>query len=189
MSQQDRTRNDIKRAFLEVLSEKRMSGTTISEVARRAGVSRSTFYAHYGNVAALYEDIVSDMARDIAPLGGEPGCKSCLEVASDGRVPFCELIANPGRYAPVMREGRFLETLLSDRGLISRSSLISELMDSGLDFHQAYAILVFQMSGCYAAKKVLGSSERDWPRIKDAVDSFVASGLEGVSEGLAPQVP
>ncbi len=182
MGRSERTRTDIKRAFLEVLADKRLDGVTISEVARRADVSRSTFYVHYGNVTAVYEDLVSEIAAQLAPIGAASGCEGCSsDDGSEGNelMPFCEMLGNPGKYAPVIRERQFLETLLSDRALIARSDLIRNLMEGGMDFQQAYSIFVFQMSGCFSAKRILGSSERDWPKVRQTVDRFISSGVTG----------
>ena len=40
----------IRQALLRLLVGKRIEDVSMSELAREAGVSRSTLYAHYGNV-------------------------------------------------------------------------------------------------------------------------------------------
>ena len=48
----------IRQALLRLLVGKRIENVSMSELAREAGVSRSTLYAHYGNVQDVYAALV-----------------------------------------------------------------------------------------------------------------------------------
>lgn len=53
-----RTRNAIRTAFTDLLSETSYSKITITALAKQADVDRKTFYTHYASVDALLEDVV-----------------------------------------------------------------------------------------------------------------------------------
>lgn len=53
-----RTRQLIEDAFLEVLGEKTLHALTVRDITRRAGINRSTFYAHFFDKYALFSHIV-----------------------------------------------------------------------------------------------------------------------------------
>lgn len=56
-----RTRAAIKEAFLNLLNTKTISKITIMEISELANIGRGTFYLHYQDIYALYEEIESEM--------------------------------------------------------------------------------------------------------------------------------
>lgn len=55
-----KTREAIRQAFLEIVSEKGLMGASVQEVTERANISRGTFYAHYADKYALVDSIVRE---------------------------------------------------------------------------------------------------------------------------------
>ena len=55
-------------AFFLLLKEKDMDKITVSDIIKRAGVVRSTFYNHYENVPALVSAIEDKTIQDIFSL-------------------------------------------------------------------------------------------------------------------------
>ena len=57
-----KTKKEIKKAFIALLSEKKFSDITIQDIADRAEISRSTFYDHYTDkyvlIESLYREII-----------------------------------------------------------------------------------------------------------------------------------
>lgn len=66
------TESLIRQAFTALLVEKPIQHITVKELCQRAGVNRSTFYAHYVDIydllAKLEEDMVEDFQRALDPL-------------------------------------------------------------------------------------------------------------------------
>lgn len=56
-----RTKKAIKNAHLSLMEEKDISDITISELTRKAGINRRTFYTHYRSVSEIIDEIESDM--------------------------------------------------------------------------------------------------------------------------------
>src|SRR5882757_5593045 len=56
----------ILRAAIEVLSSAGFAGVTISAVARVAGVSRPTVYAHYGDRESLVSAVLGSVTTEVA---------------------------------------------------------------------------------------------------------------------------
>lgn len=52
-----RTKALLKQGLFSVLKERPMSEVTVTELCRRAGINRNTFYAHYQNPQALLEEV------------------------------------------------------------------------------------------------------------------------------------
>jgi AcrR family transcriptional regulator len=70
-----RTRNNIARAVIRIGRERGVDSLTVGELAREAGISRSTFYAHFGSLehylsrsfAAMVEGMAAQGAREAGP--------------------------------------------------------------------------------------------------------------------------
>lgn len=61
-----KTRTSIKNAFMELVQTLEISRISVSELAAKAFVNRSTFYLHYTDVQAVATDIESEIAQRIA---------------------------------------------------------------------------------------------------------------------------
>ncbi|WP_018754943.1 TetR/AcrR family transcriptional regulator [Paenibacillus terrigena] len=66
-----RTRELLRRGFIEVIREKGFDSMNIQDIADRANVNRGTFYLHYNDKYMLLDEIVRDtfkkMLRDAVP--------------------------------------------------------------------------------------------------------------------------
>lgn len=61
-----RSREMIRRAFLELLAEKELDKITVTEISRRADLNRRTFYAHYSDVQAVMEEMEQEASKHIS---------------------------------------------------------------------------------------------------------------------------
>lgn len=52
--------NSIKDAFLQLLLKKDYMQITITDLCKYAGVSRGTFYTHFGNIGQVVEEVFSE---------------------------------------------------------------------------------------------------------------------------------
>lgn len=55
-----KTRASIKRVFLELIKKKPAEKITVTEIAEKAMINKGTFYLHYQDVYALYEETLHD---------------------------------------------------------------------------------------------------------------------------------
>lgn len=58
-----RSRQMIRRAFLELLGEKPCEKITATDVIQRADINRSTFYAHYPDVRGIMDEIMTEITQ------------------------------------------------------------------------------------------------------------------------------
>lgn len=61
-----KTKNAIKKAFMELMYQKDINKITVSDIAERALINRSTFYLHYSDVLAVWNEIEDEIADKIA---------------------------------------------------------------------------------------------------------------------------
>ena len=70
-----KTRNSIKTAFMQLTMEREKEKITVSDIADKAVINRSTFYLHYKDVMAVVNDIEKEIAAKIS---------SCIESFDTG---------------------------------------------------------------------------------------------------------
>lgn len=58
-----RTRELLTTAFADLVSERGFAAVTVQDVAERAGINRATFYAHYDDKFALFDQMVRSVFR------------------------------------------------------------------------------------------------------------------------------
>ncbi len=66
-----RTKAAIRQAFLTLLNTKTISKITILEITELANIGRGTFYLHYQDIYALYEEIEQEMLKRMDQLYDE----------------------------------------------------------------------------------------------------------------------
>ena len=58
----------MQKALLFLLEKKDIEFITVTEVTKKAGVNRSTFYLHYDNIYELLEETIEQLNRQFAHL-------------------------------------------------------------------------------------------------------------------------
>ena len=172
----------IKDGFLRVLGHRHLDAITVTEVVSEAAVSRSTFYLRFGNLANVYEALVAEMLTEMSPIEIQIDCDNCRGTASkEGKLPFCEIVRRESRYTPLVKEDRFLSTVIHLIDPKHAGSMVHAAMSKGLTSGQANALHIFQMSGCFAASTLSGIPDDEWPETKRLIDRFICSGLEAIT--------
>lgn len=113
-----RTRRLVSAAMMELLTEKRYSAITVQDLLDRAGIGRSTFYAHYFDkedvLASVVEQMLASFSQRLSQH--EPG---------QGIIPSLELFRHAWEHRAffqAMARGHAGERLLeTGRALLSRN--------------------------------------------------------------------
>lgn len=93
-------------AFFLVLKEKEIDKITVTDVIKRAGVVRSTFYNHYENIPALVTAIEDKTIRDIFSLMETFHPKSDRELCRSYFLTICEYTVTNPFLASILRSPR-----------------------------------------------------------------------------------
>lgn len=63
-----KTRNSIKQAYMQLMLDHEMNELTISDIAEKAAINRSTFYLHYTSLNDVMNDIENELAEKIQTI-------------------------------------------------------------------------------------------------------------------------
>ena len=169
-----KTDSAIKEALLHLLESKKLSDVTVSELARAAGVSRSTFYQHYGNPADVYDALVAQFAGQVSPMVEQIACSNSPRPA---KKPFCALVRSGGALAPIVNDDRFLPSFLAKQSTAREHDMHSILVHAGYSEKEAAALCAFQLSGCFSAAQRTTASAEEWDDVRAVIDRFILGGL------------
>ena len=88
-----RTRRLIEHTFTQLLEEKGFSAITVQDITTHAEINRATFYAHYPDKFALFQNILQQMFRDELDRRTLKTCTYSLVNLHALMVTVCEFIA------------------------------------------------------------------------------------------------
>ena len=156
-----RSQEAIKKAFVELMSEKSFDHITIQNIADRANVNRRTIYLHYMDKYDLLDKLIEEHIKklreicettsDIDILNGSPGW---FEYFKRHYSFFSAMIASKG--SPFFRS-RFLELVVED---LKNGYHITEGKNRGLS---ADVILQFFGTACVGAVEWWFKNEMPYP--------------------------
>lgn len=178
------TEAKIKQSLLEMLSEMRISQVSVSALCARAGITRATFYQHYGNMNDVLEEIIADVVANIGdvPIGM---CAACSDMGSPERIrmwegiPFCHLLASGNPYRVLLEDGSVAEKVIEkmvDVGLDDSMHWLKTLYpNTSITRQQLRYYNIFRISGCLAAAKAALRNGYDWSLMQPTLDAAIAS--------------
>jgi AcrR family transcriptional regulator len=114
-----RTRDTLGDALVELMQEKAFDEITVQEVLDRAGVGRSTFYAHYRDKDDLFLSDVEDFFELVGALLTRHGA-SLDRVAPVGEL-FAHIAEAHEFYTATVASGKMKDVLELGRGYLARS--------------------------------------------------------------------
>ena len=68
----EQTRGAIIKAFGQLLEEKPMNKITVKDIVERCGVNRNTFYYHFRDIPALFEQMMEDRVEQLVQNHYQP---------------------------------------------------------------------------------------------------------------------
>lgn len=103
-------------AFFLVLKEKEYDKVTVSDIIKKAGIVRSTFYNHYENIPDLVTAIEDKTIQDIFSIMGTFHAKNDWDLCKSYFLTLCEYSKTNPLLASILRSPRgdtFLEKTIT----------------------------------------------------------------------------
>ena len=169
-----KTDSAVKGALLRLLKSKKLADVTVSELAREAGISRSTLYQHYGNPADVYDALVAEFAAQLSPMVDQIACSDSPRPTKE---PFCALVRDEGPMSVVVEDDRFLSAFLEKQNTARNHDMHGVLVRAGYSEKEASALCAFQLSGCFSAAKSTVATAEEWEGIRSVIDRFILGGI------------
>ncbi len=135
------TKMFLKEALLELMREKPIDRITPTELCRRAGINRSTFYAHYYTVRDLLESIEDELEKQfVRSLSANLQSSTVYDLLCE----ICETIRKQKDLFEILLsehgDAAFLERVVG----MSKSITFAEWKKSGIDLADDSCDMVFE---------------------------------------------
>lgn len=135
------TKQKIKGTFLELLKKKKANQITVTEICRGARIHRTTFYGHYEDIPALYQEMVGEMYQEIMGYfvntdwrNGENGFEKLFRMIEERKEFFRQYFDTVGPY--LSQKERLPELMMKHM-----DALVAEMgyeNQEELEYHQTF---------------------------------------------------
>lgn len=158
---QSRTRHDIVEAALELFARHGFDAVTVTDIARRAEIGRTTFFRYFpdkqdvlfadeADLNTLLAAAMDDAAAPLGPLGGS--LRDCIRVTRAGVLALADALARQAIASPTRHElvtgHPQLEACTWDRQRAYIETATRELVRHGADEGTA-GLAAHVATGCY----------------------------------------
>lgn len=142
-----RSKNLIKKALANLLHEKEMSKITVSDIIRKADISRGTFYAHYPDVHGVAEQIEQEELKKLIDFVDRFGINSIAVNSADFIKEICLYISKDIDYYRMLIESNILNNFISRIIDIYYDITLEKLVEEGGSREDADTYLSFVSNG------------------------------------------
>ena len=161
----------IKYAFLELKKEYAFEQITITELCRKAGVSRTAFYRYY----ARTDDVLDELIRDVLSQSEEFADESIARkdgLTSRKKQPICEYLRSHEEFKPIFSDASLIHIVLRAFVQHQKTSFAKRLSRTEtLSEAEVEILLYYQASGCLTAmNRSYGLSDEQWRKIRERID-------------------
>ena len=172
----------IKDAFISLHAREGYDAVTVSALCKEAGISRGTFYAHYGNITDVLNDVMDEALDSTGKLWAKYLNIDQDNLRNECAVPFCIFVRESKKYQKLFIDDNFSSMIVQkmvDRSFDVYYDYVSAHSD--LTKEQLKAIMGFQISGCLSITKMgIRDGVKEWNCIRECIDKFVKSGIDSV---------
>ncbi|MBR2667590.1 MAG: TetR/AcrR family transcriptional regulator [Oscillospiraceae bacterium] len=168
----------IKDTLLAMLEEMSFDRVTVAGLCRRAELNRSTFYLHYEDMPAVFEELLDDAMSGVTDLLAHLSLIFRGEDCCAGSTPFCLKIRNE-KYRVLFTDDALTGRILGKLAAQHRDGAVQSFTESSdLTPAQAEALFLFQISGCFAvARRMMSLDDPGWAEIRRVLDQFIRDGF------------
>lgn len=190
------TRNVIKDALLEALSEKNFEQITVTDVCKRAEITRATYYLHYQTLTEVLDELLGD-ALQMAEEDCNTADSDVLQVLSlladenpsglrgkESMLPVCHRVAQLPKYQVIFRDETLSGYVVNRIFQCQRTRLAPVFMKTfGLPKKEAEMLTLFVITGTYNVNKALNWKKNDlWYAVHSMLLKFSSGGYKALEK-------
>ena len=186
------TKNVIKDALLDALAEKSFEQITVTDVCRRAEVTRATYYIHYQSLTEVLDELLND-ALQMADQDCQKQDKDALQIMSllaeetadylkekESLLPVCHRVAQLPKYQVIFHDETISGYVVNRIYQCQRQRLAPVFMKKlHLTKKEAEMLTLFVITGTYNVNKSLNWKKNGtWYQIHSMLLKFTSGGYD-----------
>ncbi len=186
------TKNVIKDALLDALAEKSFEQITVTDVCRRAEVTRATYYIHYQSLTEVLDELLND-ALQMADQDCQKQDEDALQIMSllaeetadylkekESLLPVCHRVAQLPKYQVIFHDETISGYVVNRIYQCQRQRLAPVFMKKlHLTKKEAEMLTLFVITGTYNVNKSLNWKKNGtWYQIHSMLLKFTSGGYD-----------
>ena len=186
------TKNVIKDALLDALAEKSFEQITVTDVCRRAEVTRATYYIHYQSLTEVLDELLND-ALQMADQDCQKQDEDALQIMSllaeekadylkekESLLPVCHRVAQLPKYQVIFHDETISGYVVNRIYQCQRQRLAPVFMKKlHLTKKEAEMLTLFVITGTYNVNKPLNWKKNGtWYQIHSMLLKFTSGGYD-----------
>lgn len=186
------TKNVIKDALLDALAEKSFEQITVTDVCRRAEVTRATYYIHYQSLTEVLDELLND-ALQMADQDCQKQDEDALQIMSllaeetadylkekESLLPVCQRVAQLPKYQVIFHDETISGYVVNRIYQCQRQRLAPVFMKKlHLTKKEAEMLTLFVITGTYNVNKSLNWKKNGtWYQIHSMLLKFTSGGYD-----------
>ena len=186
------TKNVIKDALLNALEEKPFEQITVTDVCRRAEVTRATYYIHYQSLTEVLDELLND-ALQMADQDCQKQDDDALQIMSllagetadhlkekESLLPVCHRVAQLPKYQVIFHDETISGYVVNRIYQCQRQRLAPVFMkELNLTKKEAEMLTLFIITGTYNVNKSLNWKKNStWYQIHSMLLKFTSGGCD-----------
>lgn len=186
------TKNVIKDALLDALAEKSFEQITVTDVCRRAEVTRATYYIHYQSLTEVLDELLND-ALQMADQDCQKQDEDALQIMSllaeetadylkekESLLPVCHRVAQLPKYQVIFHDETISGYVVNRIYQCQRQRLAPVFMKNlHLTKKEAEMLTLFVITGTYNVNKSLNWKKNGtWYQIHSMLLKFTSGGYD-----------
>ena len=186
------TKNVIKDALLDALAEKSFEQITVTDVCRRAEVTRATYYIHYQSLTEVLDELLND-ALQMADQDCQKQDEDALQIMSllaeetadylkekEALLPVCHRVAQLPKYQVIFHDETISGYVVNRIYQCQRQRLAPVFMKKlHLTKKEAEMLTLFVITGTYNVNKSLNWKKNGtWYQIHSMLLKFTSGGYD-----------
>ncbi|MFI3212328.1 MAG: TetR/AcrR family transcriptional regulator [Eubacteriales bacterium] len=179
-----RSKRMIREAFFELIQKKDISQIKIKEIIELADISKGTFYAHYQDIYAVYEDIenenihniveyLNEFSSDLVKTDFLPFIDKIFDYVEQNKTSYIKLFSSSVTFQFMDKlQGVFVSCMMSNKKLVSG-------FESEIVAKQFFGFIAVG-TACLMRNYFLNENAQPLEEVKRNLNQCILYGLNGI---------
>ena len=190
------TKKLIQDSLLAVLYHKNFEQITVTEVCKRANITRATFYLHYKTLTDVLDELLTEALETAEKNVHNPDKdvdqilnllhynKESSVIGHESMLPVTQKVGQLSKYRPIFKDETLSSYVVNKIYQSQRRKLVPVFMDHfNLSQKEAEMLVLFIINGTFSVNKAMNwTKDETWYEIHAMLMKFAAGGYDNLKK-------
>lgn len=188
------TQKNIQNSLLDVLYTKNFEQITVTEVCKRANITRATFYLHYKTLTDVLDELLTEALETAEKNIRNPdkdidqilnllhNNKESPVIGHESMLPVTQKVGQLSKYHPIFKDETLSSYVVNKIYQSQRKKLVPAFMEHfSLSQKEAEMLVLFIINGTFSVNKAMNwTKDESWYKIQAMLMKFAAGGYDNL---------